>query len=142
MARTWSERRGIDHHGLGEGAVTVLAEDPEPNTEAVLTSEAETAAPTRQSGVEDYLGTLFDAFDPFADTVNDARAVSSADVRKADRYSGNAVKNEEVEMIECGAFQPHPNLARAWFGLGAITEEELVSSTVLFEVESFHTNLL
>jgi hypothetical protein len=48
------------------------------------------------------------------------------------------VEDEQIEMVESGGLQPHPNLARPWFGFGPVTEEQLVGPSVLFEVQGFH----
>jgi hypothetical protein len=141
MVRTWGKRGRVHHDRLGKGAITVLAENSEPDTEAVLAGQAEAASSARQSRVEDHLGALFDAFDSLADTVNDAGAIGTSDVWEADRNSGYAVENKQIEMVEGGALQPYSDLSRTRFGLRTITEDELVGSTVLLEVESFHTNL-
>jgi hypothetical protein len=141
VARPRGKRGCVDHYRLGKGAVTVLTEDAESDTEAVLSGQAVVAATTRQSGVEDHLGTLFDAFHSFTNIVNDAGTVGTTDVRKTDRNAWHAVEDEKIEMIECGALQPHPDLPHSRFGLRAITEEKSVGSAVPFKVQSFHTNL-
>jgi hypothetical protein len=116
----------------------MLTKDAEPDAKALLTGTAETALATGQARVENHLGSLFDAFDTFSDLVDHTGTISATNVRQPDRDARHAIEDEEIEMIECGAFQPHPDLSHTRFGLWAITEEELVGSTVLFEVESFH----
>lgn len=72
----------------------MLTEDPELDTEALLSSKAITTPPARQPRIEDHLGTLFDAIDPFSDLVDDAGSVGTTNVRQPDRNARYAVSTK------------------------------------------------
>jgi hypothetical protein len=135
------ERFGSHHYGLGKGAVRMLAEHAELDTQALLAGKAVPAPAARQTGVEHDLGPELDTFDSVPHRIHHASAVGATDVGQSDRYAGHAVEDEEIEVIEGRGLQAHPDLSRPRFGLGSITVEQLVGPAVLFEKQGFHEHL-
>jgi hypothetical protein len=119
----------------------VLAEHSKPNTQALFTSETILTSSTRQSRVENDLGTHVYGVDSATHRVHDSCPVGASDVRQTDRDARYAAENEKIEMIERRRLEAHPNLSRARFRLRAISVDQFFRSTVLLEVQRLHEHL-
>jgi hypothetical protein len=102
----------------------------------LFAGQAEFTVAARQPGVENHLTADIDPLDPFSHRIHHSGAVGTADVGQPDPYSGHAVEDKYIKMVEGCRLQPHSDLAGTGLGIGPLTVMQLVGPAMLFEVQS------
>ena len=116
-------------HQLREGSREVLAQQSIVHAERVLARPTEFAAVVRDSRIDHHAVTGSNGGDVRSYGLDDAAAISPDDMRKAIRRAGQALSNEEIEVVQRGRSNADAYFARVGSGsIGHICDVELVDS--------------
>ncbi len=116
----------------------VLAQDAVAHAEAVLALGAELAAAAREVGIDRHPVADLDAGHLRADLGDLARDVAARPERQRRLERGDALADEEVEMVQGAGAHPHQHLAGLDLGVGDVLQLELVGTAELVERERLH----